>query len=93
MKVPPNAKASSPAEVSPKARAAKATSPKEVSPKAKAMASVARFSGKEKTAARAVAVEGAVVLGCAKCRFFWQGCGQCRSPAFKGFRWNAFVKG
>jgi hypothetical protein len=92
MKVPPNAKASSPAEVSPKARAAKATSPKEVSPKAKAMASVARFSGKEKTAARAVAVEGAVVLGCAKCRFFWQGCGQCRSPDFKGFRWNAFVK-
>ena len=92
MKVPPNAKASSPAEVSPKARAAKATSPKEVSPKAKAMASVAHFSGKEKTDARAIAVQGAVVLGCAKCRFFWQGCGQCRSPHFNGFRWNAFVK-
>ena len=96
MKVQPNAKASSPAEASPKAKAAKAakaTSPKEVSPKAKAMASVAHFSGKEKAAARAVAVQGTVVIGCSKCRFSWQGCGQCRSPDFKGFRWNAFVKG
>ena len=89
MKVQPNAKASSPAEASPKAKAAKAakaTSPKEVSPKAKAMASVAHFSGKEKAAARAVAGQGTVVLGCAKCRGNSGGCSQCRNPKFSGGR-------
>ena len=89
--VSPKAKAASPKEVSPKAKAAKAASPK-VSPKAKAIASVSHLSVKEKTAAKVIAVQGTVVIGCAKCRYFWRGCSQCRSADFTGFRWNAFVK-
>ena len=60
--------------------------------KAKATASVAQLRGKAKVEAKAVAVGGDCVLGCAKRRFSWRGCGQCRAPDWTGFRWNPFVE-
>ena len=60
--------------------------------KAKAVAVVEVMAIKKKSAARAVAINGKCTLGCTKCRHSWRGCGQCRDPAFTGFRWNPFCE-
>ena len=60
--------------------------------RAKATASVSQLRGKAKMEAKAVAVGGDSVLGCAKCRYAWRGCGQCREPEWAGFRWNPFAE-
>ena len=84
------AKASSP---SPKAKATAKTKP--TSPptgKASAAAKVAAMSGKAKTKAKSIAARGGCILGCAKCRHSWKGCGQRRDPSYGGFRWNPFCE-
>ncbi len=60
--------------------------------KAKAAAVVKAMSPKDRRIAKAKCEKSPVTLGCGKCRFSYHGCGQCKSEAFTGIRWNAFCE-
>ena len=55
------------------------------SPKANAKA-VANKASKKPAAAVVLAANGALVLGCSKCRYAKGGCACCKNPLFSGKR-------
>ena len=89
---PPGKKALAGAATPPCKKSKTASPSPTTAAKAKAVAVVELMTTKEKTDARAVAISGKIILGCAKCRHAWRGCGQCRDPAFSGLRWNPFCE-